>query len=71
VECQERCLSVLLTLLVAMLNVAPIASRLSLQTNLVRESENMVRDTTTGLERATGELEDLVVCSTDVLRTAS
>ncbi|KAI0246308.1 tubulin binding cofactor A [Lactifluus subvellereus] len=29
-------------------------------TNLVRESENMVRDTTTRLERATGELEDLL-----------
>ncbi|KAI0256403.1 tubulin binding cofactor A [Lactifluus subvellereus] len=28
--------------------------------NLVRESENMVRDTTTRLERATGELEDLL-----------
>jgi hypothetical protein len=30
----------------------------------VRESENMVRDTTTRLERATGELEDLLVCAT-------
>ncbi|KAH9958132.1 tubulin binding cofactor A [Russula dissimulans] len=28
--------------------------------NLVRESENMVRDTTTRLERAAGELEDLL-----------
>jgi len=28
--------------------------------SLVRESENMVRDTTTRLERAAGELEDLI-----------
>ncbi|KAF8487529.1 tubulin binding cofactor A-domain-containing protein [Russula ochroleuca] len=28
--------------------------------SLVRESENMVRDTTTRLERAAGELEDLL-----------
>ncbi len=31
------------------------------QTSLVRESENMVRDTTTRLEQAEGELEDLIV----------
>jgi hypothetical protein len=31
------------------------------QASLVRESENMVRDTTTRLERAAGELEDLIV----------
>ena len=30
----------------------------------MRESENMVRDTTTRLERAAGELEDLIVCAT-------
>jgi hypothetical protein len=35
-----------------------------LQASLVRESENMVRDTTTRLERATGELEDLIVRAT-------
>lgn len=34
------------------------------QTSLVRESENMVRDTTTRLERAAGELEDLIVRAT-------
>jgi len=32
-----------------------------LQANLVRESEKMVRDTATRLERAAGELEDLLV----------
>jgi hypothetical protein len=31
------------------------------QASLVRESENMVRDTATRLERAAGELEDLLV----------
>ena len=31
------------------------------QKSLIRESENMVRDTATRLERATGELSDLVV----------
>jgi hypothetical protein len=31
------------------------------QKSLIRESENMVRDTATRLERATGELGDLVV----------
>ena len=35
----------------------------NLQANLVRESENMVRDTATRLERAAGELEDLLVCA--------
>ncbi|KAI0295142.1 hypothetical protein B0F90DRAFT_1638326 [Multifurca ochricompacta] len=30
-------------------------------TSLIRESENMVHDTTTRLERAAGELKDLVV----------
>lgn len=34
------------------------------QASLVRESENMVRDTTTRLERAAGELEDLIVRAT-------
>lgn len=34
------------------------------QASLVRESENMVHDTTTRLERAAGELEDLIVCAT-------
>ena len=34
------------------------------QASLVRESENMVRDTATRLERAAGELEDLLVCVT-------
>jgi hypothetical protein len=31
------------------------------QTSLVRESENMVRDTTTRLGQAVGELDDLIV----------
>ena len=31
------------------------------QKSLIRESENMVRDTAARLERATGELGDLVV----------
>lgn len=31
------------------------------QANLVRESENMVRDTAARLERAVGELGDLIV----------
>jgi len=34
------------------------------QASLVRESETMVRDTTTRLERAAGELEDLIVRAT-------
>ena len=34
------------------------------QASLVRESENMVRDTTTRLERAAGELGDLIVRAT-------
>jgi hypothetical protein len=34
------------------------------QASLVRESENMVRDTTARLERAAGELEDLIVRAT-------
>jgi hypothetical protein len=34
------------------------------QASLVRESENMVRDTTTRFERAAGELEDLIVRGT-------
>jgi len=29
----------------------------------MRESENIVRDTTTRLESAAGELEDLLVCA--------
>ena len=33
----------------------------------MRESENMVRDTTTRLERAAGELEDLIVRDTVAL----
>ena len=35
----------------------------NLQANLMRESENIVRDTTTRLESAAGELEDLLVCA--------
>ena len=34
----------------------------------MRESENMVRDTTTRLERAAGELGDLIVRATLSLR---
>jgi hypothetical protein len=34
------------------------------QASLVRESENMVRDTATRLERAAGELGDLIVRAT-------
>ncbi len=34
------------------------------QASLVRESENMVRDTATRLERAAGELDDLIVRAT-------
>jgi hypothetical protein len=34
------------------------------QASLVRESENMVRDTTARLERAAGELGDLIVRAT-------
>jgi hypothetical protein len=40
------------------------ASHFIWQANLVRESENMVRDTTTRLERAAGELGDLIVRAT-------
>jgi len=36
-------------------------SPLNTQANLVRESEKMVRDTATRLERAAGELGDLLV----------
>jgi hypothetical protein len=35
-----------------------------MQASLVRESENMVRDTTTRFERAAGELGDLIVRAT-------
>ena len=39
----------------------PIPPLTFVQRNLIRESENMVRDTAARLERAAGELSDLVV----------
>jgi hypothetical protein len=48
----------------AQIHVFCLPSSFIWQASLVRESESMVRDTTTRLERASGELGDLIVRAT-------